>query len=521
MNNYLDLLLNDFKRLWGGLELSQKLVIMLLGIITVVAVSFFVAKSTEPNWAVLYSDLTETDSVAVVENLKKSGYQYKISDDKKSILVPSDQKEDLRLMVAQNDVIHDSNPGFELLDKVQLGATDFQNKLTRQRIYQGELTRTIERIEGIRKVRVQLAEPERSVFAGANDTPTASVMVILDAGVKLKQEQVKAIKNLVAYGIPRLTPDHVFVSDQNGTALSDDINKGGSDTESYKTSLENTTAGKVKKVLEKIVGINNVSVEVSAKINFDSEKATYETYLPVAGKEASQGILATSQVESETYDKGQNQQAAAQAPQTTTNEKDKMNYSKQKSNQSYNVSKEVRQVIYAPGKIERMTIAVAINKILTTSEKEEIKQLVLSASGADESRGDIINVTGMEFEQVKGGNGQPEDAAADMQKDSQVEFWVTKIAPMVVMLILGLAALFVFATLMKRPIQGQEVYHDDDNYDDTMLEHEEPELLETSNIPIIEAKLDPELERMKSDLNNVIMSDPAEASRLLLSFIKD
>ena len=83
----------------------------------------------EPDWAVLYSDLSEPDAIAVTENLKKNGYPYKIADDKKTILVPSSQKDELRIYVAENDLIKNSEPGFELLDDMQLGSTDFKNKL--------------------------------------------------------------------------------------------------------------------------------------------------------------------------------------------------------------------------------------------------------------------------------------------------------------------------------------------------------------------------------------------------------
>ena len=96
MNNHFKLIAKDIRTMWGGLDFLQKLVILLLIILTVIAVSYFVAKSTEPNWAVLYSELNEPDAVAVIENLKKAGYPYKISDDKQSILVPAELKEDLR-----------------------------------------------------------------------------------------------------------------------------------------------------------------------------------------------------------------------------------------------------------------------------------------------------------------------------------------------------------------------------------------------------------------------------------------
>ena len=108
--------------------------------------------------------------------MKKNGYQYKLSEDKKSVLVPSNVRDDMRVFVAENDLIKTGDAGFELLDDMQLGSTDFKNKLTKQRIFQGEITRAIEKIQGIKYAKVQLAEPERSIFEDNDEKPTASVM---------------------------------------------------------------------------------------------------------------------------------------------------------------------------------------------------------------------------------------------------------------------------------------------------------------------------------------------------------
>ena len=198
MENYLGLLGNDIKKLWRGLDNIQRALIVLLTIGAFSAVIFIITKSLEPEWGVLYSDLNETDTAAIVENLKSAGYPYKLSEDRTAVLVPLNVKEDLRIMIAENDVIQDSNPGFELLNRIQFGATEFQNKLTRQKIFQDELTRTIERIRGIKRARVQIAEPDRSVFSSKDELPTASVMLILDGSVRLKIDQIKAIKNIPA-----------------------------------------------------------------------------------------------------------------------------------------------------------------------------------------------------------------------------------------------------------------------------------------------------------------------------------
>ena len=259
-NNYFKLFLDDLTKLWNGLDAGQKFGIIALSAVTLVISGFFIMKSMEPNWSVLYSDLSPQDAAAVSESLKKSGYAYKLSQDKRSVLVPQELQDELRIYVAENDLIQDSSPGFELLDDMQLGSTDFKNKLTKQRIYQGELTRSIEKMSGVRKARVQIADPERSVFQEKDEVPTASVMLILEPGYKLKTSQIKAIKNLVAYAIPRLTPEKVFLTDQSGNNLTDDIEKNSNDIESYKTNFENQTAKKIQSVLDKIVGTDNASV---------------------------------------------------------------------------------------------------------------------------------------------------------------------------------------------------------------------------------------------------------------------
>lgn len=522
-NNYFKLLTDDIKKLWNGLDIAQKFGMLALTIVTIVVATYFLVKSMEPNWAVLYSDLSEPDAVSVVENLKKNGYAYKIADDKKTILVPASQKDELRVFVAENDLIKNSTPGFELLDDLQLGSTDFKNKLTKQRIFQGELTRSIEKMNGIKSVRIQIAEPERSIFQDNDEEPSASVMLILNPGYKLKGSQVKAIKNLVAYSIPRMTPDKVFITDQNGNNLGDENGKNSNDMESFKSNLETQTSTKVTSVIEKIVGKGNVNVQVNADINFDSAKSTIESYIPANDK--GEGILTTSQSEVENY---QNPNQAGGATPAAAGGNKNLNYTKQKNATNYSVSKEIKQVVYAPGTVKRMTIAVAVNKILTTKEKEEIQNLVLSAAGGDYNRGDVITVSSLQFESIAEEKAQQDEALKEAAAENNIELWTTKIGPLLVVLILGLTALLVIRGLFKRTgggggavAQREEVYARPFEAQLPTIRDEVPDMMVNEPLPQIEAHLDPELERVRMELNDTILADPSEAARLLTSYIKD
>jgi flagellar M-ring protein FliF len=200
---------------------------------------------------------------------------------------------------------------------------------------------------------------------------------------------------------------------------------------------------------------------------------------------------------------------------------------KQKAATTYSVSKEIKQVVYAPGSVKRMTIAVAVNKILTDKEKQEIQNLVLSASGADYTRGDVITVSSMQFESIAEEKAAQDQMQKDLAAENNIELWTTKIGPLAVVLVLGLTALLVIKGLLKGG-GGTSISQRDESFNPKSFEaqlptiREEPaELIENEPLPMIEAHLDPELERVRMELNDTILADPAEAAKLLTSYIKD
>ena len=545
-SSYFQLLFNDMKKLWKGLNVPQRFGLIVLLLATVILSTIFIVKSFEPDLTVLYSDLAESDVATITENLKKNGYSYKISDDKKTILVPASQKDEMRLYVAENDLIQNSNPGFELLDNMQLGSTDFKNNLTKQRIFQGELTRSIEKMEGVKSVRVQLAQPERSIFEDKDEIPSASVMLILDSGYKLKASQVKAIKNLVAYSVPRLTPEKVFITDQFGNSLSDETSKNSNDMESFKAGVEKDTAKKITSVLEEIVGRGNVSVQVNADIDFNSAKATIERYIPL--DEKGEGVLTSTQSEIENYENPNNNQAQQQPQNPNAGVPNKnLNYAKEKNSTSYSVSKEVKHIVYAPGTVKRLTIAVAVNKILTKAEKDELQNLVLSAAGVDYDRGDVITVSGLQFEAISDDKKKQEALAKKNAKDAMFEYFAVKLGPSIVVLVLGLFAITLLKNLISKiphyDVQ-QNILEDpeededlaigapDDDVDDTPLRLDKLSGLLDSGYPSLSFESDDtqatlqDIEISKQEqsintLNEAILADPEAAAKVLMSYIKE
>ena len=587
MNEHVKLLIEDIKRLWLKLDINQKFSIAALLVAMFVVGIFFIVKATEPNWTVLYSDLSKEDVAAITESFKKSGYAYKLSEDKTAILVRNQDKEDLRFFVAENDLIRDTTGGFELLDDLQLGSTDFKNKLTKQRIFQGELTRSIEKINGVSKARVQLAEPERSIFSDEDEEPSASVVLILEPSVKLKPSQILAIKNLVAYSVPRLTNDRVFLTDQFGNVLSEDVSKNSSDMQSYRTNFEKEAAKKIKDTLETIMGKDNVSVQVSTVMDFNQTRATIESYTP--NKDSDSGIVISRQGEKEVYTNpkdlpsnqkekndnpnltqaqinAQNQmdninaaqnenptlnqaQGASiaqnvaqlplnQTPAKTTNYENenygansddvrKLSYEKEKSATTYAVTKEIKQVVYAPGAVVRMSVAVAVNKILTNEEKDEIKALVAAAAGMDYSRGDVVSVSSLKFTGIDNSEELKQDKQRQQEFIMEILTFIFKnVSPVFIILILGLIALHNFGNIFKAPKPKEEEIETEEEPED-ILPSFDPYLALQQNQTNDEDFYQPDIQytsaidKKKSEIINSILGNPEEAARILTSYIKE
>ena len=166
-----------------------------------------------------------------------------------------------------------------------------------------------------------------------------------------------------------LTPENVFVSDQNGIALSDDVQNSGSTLDELKANYEKKIAQKVKKVLTKIAGNDNVTVAVTAEMNFDKTTATIERFIPTAQSTdgTAQGVLVSEQILGEKYS-GQDGKGPGGVPGTTSNITNPTyvatnaggagktsDYNKQSTIKNFEVSKEVKKITYASGYFNKLS----------------------------------------------------------------------------------------------------------------------------------------------------------------------
>src|SRR5436190_10909606 len=237
---------------------------------------------TEPPKSILFSGLESRDAAAVTAKLDSMAVKYDVKDGG-TVLVPADQVTRLRMALAQ-DNLPAAGVGYEIFDKSDtFGTTAFVQNINHQRALEGELSRSMQTIEGIQTARVHLVVPERQIFSRDDQQPSASV-VLRSAG-KMDRGQVLAIQHLVAAAVAGLSADRVAIVDDRGNLLAGGDEKSGPDAlarnqEEDTANYENSLRQRIEAIVSSVVGAGHVQVQVAADINYNHTQTTSETYDP-------------------------------------------------------------------------------------------------------------------------------------------------------------------------------------------------------------------------------------------------
>lgn len=167
----------------------------------------------------IYSNLDLKDASSVVIRLKDLKIPYQLLDGGKSIAVPKARADEARLGLAEKNLPTGGTIGWEIFDQSKLGATDSDRRIQFIRAISGELSRAINRINSVQDARVLLVIPETKLFEATTSPVTASVLLKLNPGMTLSQEQVNAIVYLVAGSVENLKPQNITIIDTDGNIL--------------------------------------------------------------------------------------------------------------------------------------------------------------------------------------------------------------------------------------------------------------------------------------------------------------
>jgi len=378
------------RELWGKLEAGQKIIILSLAGAMIVTLVVFFAWLGQEDYTLLYSNLSPEESSRVIESLQKRGVDYRVSNGGGGILVPARKLSELKVFMAGEGIVSSGPVGYEIFDKQGIGVSEFTQNINYQRAMEGELSRSIESLQGVDGARVHLVIPKPTLFKEERKDPTASVVLELGRPGMLDRNQVVAIQRMVSSSVEGLASDKVVVLDNFGTLLSgengDDV-AGLSNTQlEIKQKVESYLAGKAQSSLEEVMGYGRALVRVNADLDFEKVERTRNIVDPEA-----------SAVLSEVRSQESDEQAGSSNESSTVN---------------YEFNRVVENIIGSVGSVQRLSIAVLLDgkyedaadgpkyKPLDKATVDGYRKIVENIVGYDAERGDKIEILNMPFDHM-------------------------------------------------------------------------------------------------------------------------
>lgn len=438
---------------WNALDARKRMIVLLATVAVFAAVFGLARMASSPSMTLLYAGLENGAAGDVVAALEQRGVAYEVRAG--AIFVESARRDELRMTLASEGLPATSTKGYELLDSMSgFGTTSQMFDAAYWRAKEGELARTIQAHPAITGARVHLASTDSNPFQ-RDVEPSASVMINASNGA-LTPQHARALRHLVASAVTGLAPDDVSIIDSTGglIGVADDAPANATDDRAE------AMRKRIQRLLEARVGPGNAVVELSldtvtrtesmrerridpqsrVAISTDSEERTN-----TASDQGGGDVTVASNLPD--GDAGAGDTSSSQSSET----RERVNYE---------VSETEREVTVAPGAIKRLTVAVLVNGTTNTNpdgaevfsprpedELTALRDLVASAVGFNEERGDVITLKTMQFETIlpSGTSAEPgflAGLALDLMSIIQA------IVLGVVALILGL---FVVRPILMRP----------------------------------------------------------------------
>jgi flagellar M-ring protein FliF len=360
-----------------------------------------------PRYQLLFGNLRETTAAEVTKSLAEWKVPYRFTDGGTGIEVPADQVYETRMKLVSAGVPSGGHVGFELFDHSDFGVTEFAQRVNYQRALQGELERSIAALPGVELVRVHLTIRRPGLFVGQDDSSKASVAITMTSGEILTAQQVGGIRNLVASAVDGLSPNAVVVLGPTGVLPGGSTRASGEQggllaQNEEQAGYEGRVRERISDLLSQVFHIQSYRVSVDVRLNFDQEHRVSE-HLVEQGADGN-GLLVRKHISGTVpvADANKDAKDAKDPKETATTQK--------QEDLDYAHGTERDEFSRAPGRVERMSIAVLVPPTLDDAQMERLRQLVTAAAGLDDKRGDRLEITSVS--EAAMGATRPTDGAA-------------------------------------------------------------------------------------------------------------
>ncbi|WP_059172711.1 flagellar basal-body MS-ring/collar protein FliF [Bacillus sp. FJAT-27445] len=374
MNQQLLQFKQKYQGYWNSTGKKQKYLFIgsFIGIFAVLSLTIYFLTRTD--YVPLYSnEMSQKEIGDIKAVLDKEGFSnYKLDSTGTRIMVPRENAPDLQVSMAAKGLPKTGSISFfDMTKDLQFGATDRQLDAMEREALQSEVADLLRHVEGVKNAAVVISTPQESLFIKEDKkAASASVVVEMEPGYQLEQQQVQVLYHLVSKSVPNLPKENIVMTDQDGRGLNvqDESTKVLDNYEMQRKiqkDIESDIQSSLQQMLGTIIGQNKVLIQTYVRLNFDQVK-TNETLVQPANDASKEGIAISVEEISKKYN-GKDAMPAT----TGTGETDIPGYASPGDGQensseelekrvNYEVNRISNEIVQSPYKIEDITINVGV-----------------------------------------------------------------------------------------------------------------------------------------------------------------
>lgn len=261
----------------------------------------------------LYSNLSESEAGQIKDTLDSKKIPYKLSSGGTTISVPKDQVDQLKVELAAEGIPKTGQIDYSFFGQnAGFGMTDKQFDVLQRAAMQTELANLISNTKGVKSAKVMITLPQNDVWVSDSDKDSqasASVVLNVDPGYQLSNDQVNGLYHLVAKSVPNLAEKNIVIMDQYYNYYDQNNSNGsgnGSTLSAYEQqqqitrNIENNIQRRVSQMLTMMMGQGKVMVNVTADVDFTKTKEKQDLVEPV-NQQTMEGLQTSTEHITETY----------------------------------------------------------------------------------------------------------------------------------------------------------------------------------------------------------------------------
>ncbi|HWO96944.1 MAG TPA: flagellar basal-body MS-ring/collar protein FliF [Bacillus sp. (in: firmicutes)] len=529
MNEKLLAYKEKMKEYWNSRSKRQKGLLVggpLAAVFFAAIITYILSKD---NFVPLYSNLSPQETGQIKAELDGRGVKSQLSDDGKTISVPEEVVNTLKVELAAEGIPKSGSIDYSFFSQnAGFGMTDNEFNVLKVDAMQTEIANLMKNIDGVNDASVMITLPEKSIWVN-DKTEEASASIVLNTkpGYEFDEQQVKSLYHLVSKSVPNLPTDNIVIMNQYFEYFDLKNKENLSESSSLvvqhemKKEIERDIQRQVQQMLGTMMGYDKVVVSVTADVDFKKENREENIVEPV-DKENMEGIAVSVERITETY----TGEGAQNGGPLGSGENDTISYQESDaagSNGDYerieervnnDVNRIRKEIVESPYKVRDLGIQVMveppnpknpdslseervddITQILGTIVRTTVQQEDAEAKMTDEEIAERVVVSVQPF------NGKAQVKAAE---SSEIPMWMYAVGAALVVVIL------ILLFLLFRKKRKEETI---DEYEEPFIAVEDAEMEE--ELPLSESQ------QRRQKLEKLAKEQPEEFAKLLRTWIAE